>query len=110
MKNSNSIKDNLSANYGNKKIKQNLRENKSGIQWKSKGSYNSKHSNSGESKPKSISQKKYYNKDNAGYLTSNSYKNPISSTNYLGGKKEYSPKRGRSNQGTPRRYVNSKRM
>ena len=110
MKNSNSIKDNMSANYGSKKVKQNLRENKSGIQWKSKGSYTSKNSKTVGNKTKSISQNKYYVNDNGGYMTTKSYKNPVSSTNYLERKKNYSPKRGRSNQGTPSRYVNSKKM
>jgi len=110
MKNSNSIKDNMSASYGTKKVKQNLRENKSGIQWKSKGSYTSKNSKTGGVKAKSISQNKYYVNDNGGYLANKSYKSPVSSTNYLGRKKEYSPKRGRSNQGTPTRYINSKKM
>jgi hypothetical protein len=103
IKSSNSIKDNLSANYGKVSgdVRYTTRENKSNVILDN-NSYKSNKSN-GE-KAKSISQKKYYVNSKTNYLGKKTYEKPTSVTNYLNQNKTYSPKRNRSNQKSSKRY------
>lgn len=101
---SNSIKDNLSANYAQKSVGKSPMDNKSGMTWTN--SYGSRKDNN--AKAKSISRNKYYVNNKTNYMGKKTYHKPSSSTNYLHEKKKYSPKRNRSNQHTPDRYLRKK--
>lgn len=104
MNSSNSIKDNLSANYGQKSVGNKVVENKSNLTWTN--SYGSR--KGAENKAKSISRNNYYVNNKTNFMGKKTYHKPSSSTNYLHEKKKYSPKRNRSNQHTPDRYLHKK--